>query len=1001
MSIHCSQKRMARLFFTIASTYFFAMATMHSQVVQSTQVSPGNENHYAVSEPPSWGGELLVTGTYDHPVEGLNARFKRIKSNGQIVWDFFMTADDMPNRAMHSIASMWDATASATVFGFMEEGSPEALIYGLDDSGGVTNPMKLVNLFASNLEGTTFLHGIETSDGGWLAVGEFKEGSVQSGLVVKISATGSVEWTLHVDSFTNNPLHDFDALNHVIEVPEFGFLIGGSGNYLDPTLQIRQGALISLIGYSGNMEWGETYVHSDFAGYESVAVRTVSNLNGKYFQIINGRGDFSFVKNGFSIHEIDMVNGGIVLGADRNLHIQEHPMKAMSVHAHPNHPENLIVAGFLETDVTDLAVNPNDLSVYGILPGDRPPFLMEINPSIAEPGVSCMEWHHFYDVPSSMFGLTMPTDRYNVFSNAGDQPQIFHPEMLLNNEDEEYKLIGYRDRYMVPDEFDLEFIRTDSLGFTECETYQANIIELERNIDIQSELTVSFKDYELISFVPDTYDPLMEILPCDVCFPEVEVEVLDVTCDSILIEVEPINLDANATCFDIVWSDGVTSSGSGDMTIARAWPGGASALTFTLTPYCCDLITVTGMPHFIELELPEGCDCPSCSPWMRACQTDFDDPIVSYPSSGPSFDLSIMSIFDCASGCTSAPYTLQANLINFFVPFGSGCLDDVSGVWLLDDTEIGSFPCGGYGPLETEVEAAGSYDMSVVLTNCSDPSCSNTISKMVDIGNCIPPSNPRFDIFDGAIIPCSIPKCAKSISPLQSTCSTMDSEWIIDGAYVGPGDMSLSQCFDWGHHEVELRYTCPESGETTFSIQDFYCGPTIEIGPELVVLAPEWVPSYFHIEAAVDEDCNLTVDGPRPDSPLSTFDPYESIDFGMQMNPTANENFPEDDAFNWTILVKSMDGEVMYASEQTSNGATSMADGMIRQSAEAVQIGEVCFELTGPEWLVTGNPEAFIYCVEVSDCALPDFCPSDIDGNSTIDVMDLLLLLAAYDSDCE
>jgi hypothetical protein len=50
-----------------------------------------------------------------------------------------MTADDMPNRAMHTIASMWDATASATVFGFMEEGSPEALIYGLDDSGGLHN----------------------------------------------------------------------------------------------------------------------------------------------------------------------------------------------------------------------------------------------------------------------------------------------------------------------------------------------------------------------------------------------------------------------------------------------------------------------------------------------------------------------------------------------------------------------------------------------------------------------------------------------------------------------------------------------------------------------------------------------------------------------------------------------------------------------------------------------------------------------------------------------
>ena len=87
--------------------------------------------------------------------------------------------------------------------------------------------MKLVNLFASNLEGTTFLHGIETSDGGWLAVGEHKEGFDRSGLVVKISATGSLEWSLHVDSFTNNPMLDFDALNNVIEVPEFGFLIGG------------------------------------------------------------------------------------------------------------------------------------------------------------------------------------------------------------------------------------------------------------------------------------------------------------------------------------------------------------------------------------------------------------------------------------------------------------------------------------------------------------------------------------------------------------------------------------------------------------------------------------------------------------------------------------------------------------------------------------------------------------------------------------------------------
>jgi hypothetical protein len=229
----------------------------------------------------------------------------------------------------------------------------------------------------------------------------------------------------------------------------------------------------------------------------------------------------------------------------------------------------------------------------------------------------------------------------------------------------------------------------------------------------------------------------------------------------------------------------------------------------------------------------------------------------------------------------------------------------------------------------------------------------------------------------------------------------MDSEWFIDGSYVGPGDMSLSQCFDWGHHEVELRYTCPESGATTFSVQDFYCGPTLEYVPELVDLSSEWVPNYFHIEAAVDEDCNLTVHGPSPDGPLSTFDPYESIDSEMEMNAVGSENLSLDNSFRWMIQVKSIDGAVMHTSEHTGVGATSVADGMLRQSADAVEIGEVCFALTGPGWLVNGNEVSFSYCVEVFDCALPDFCPSDIDGNATIDVMDLLLLLAAYDTDCE
>ena len=70
-------------------------------------------------------------------------------------------------------------------------------------------------------------------------------------------------------------------------------------------------------------------------------------------------------------------------------------------------------------------------------------------------------------------------NRYDVFSNAGDQPEIFHPEMLLVEPSTNPKLIGYKDNYAVSNEFDMEFIGTNMEGVTECPTLQANLVELE------------------------------------------------------------------------------------------------------------------------------------------------------------------------------------------------------------------------------------------------------------------------------------------------------------------------------------------------------------------------------------------------------------------------------------------------------------------------------------------------------------------------------------------
>ena len=469
--------------------------------------------------------------------------------------------------------------------------------------------------------------------------------------MVKLTSTGSLDWSVHIDAPTTNAGPDFDALNHVVEVPDLGYIVGGSGNYIHPSGVVKQGALAALVGYNGSQLWGQTYVHSDLS-YESVAARTVATTDGKYYQIVNGRGDPTFVKNGFSIYEIDLENGIAPFSA-RHIHIQEHPIKVMSAYPHPQNPEHLLFSGFLELDASDLPYDPNDpQAFYEMSAGDRPPFLMEVNPAISQPGLSCIQWHHVYDVPSSLFGISSTWNRYDVFSNAGDQPEIFHPEMLLVEPSMNPKLIGYKDNYAVSNEFDMEFIGTNMEGVTECPTLQANLVELELAPTISPELSFAFKEYELVPFVPIVAEPTVDLFPCDVCFPEVQVVTDDVTCEFIRLNINPASENADEVCFDIMWSDGTTDSGSDTTTIEKLWTPGMTNLTFTLSSYCCDEPAMTGFPVNIPFALPEGCDCGTCAPLVRTKQIHQET--VTYFSDGPFLPGPPIpfAIFDQEPGCT-------------------------------------------------------------------------------------------------------------------------------------------------------------------------------------------------------------------------------------------------------------------------------------------------------------------------------------------------------------
>lgn len=1001
----CAQEVQVQLFFLLL---FFVVAQVHGQTVQITQESPNNENHYSLIEPSDLDGDIIVAGTEFSPSSGKNARLKRMDKDGNLTWDHLIEVPGHENRAMHIIESNWGG-GMGTVFGFMEEGPSEAIIYGVDDLGSILMSTKLPN---NGFDGTTFLHGINCSNGGWLAVGEWVSGTSgdKAGLVVKFDASGTIAWSLHIDSEIITPGDDFDALNHVLELDDGGYFIGGSGNLEAPSGGNKQGALAAVIGFDGTLTWGLTYVHSDLS-YNSVAATAVMTGNGNLYQIVSGWGDFNFLENGFSIHQIDLTNGGLASSAlgSKNLHIQEHPLKAMSARAHPTDEDLFIVAGYMEINSSDIGYEPNDPPAYGTIEGDHPPFLMEINPLSTGDWIN---WHHVYDVPSTGFGDMV--DRYDVFSNAGDQPKIFHPEMMINSSSENpYTLIGYRDIEGGAGEYDLEFISTNSTGETQCPTFQAEIIELWLPPFKSQLVSITDKDYPTLNFNVVKTNVINELIPCDACFPEVMVTIDEVTCDNITITIEPLDDDPTTVCYDIGWGDGTTTTTDGAQTLVHTWSPGFSNGTLWVSPYCCDLPSLTGIPQGNFVSVPSDCDCPSCTPLLKACQVNFDEPTITYPSSTVDFDFSlgsvlfITSLLDCGSGCDEPPYMVDLSLNSFiFSPWMSNCLDDVSGVWWVDGGVVGSFGCGAYAPLSVEMDE-GSHDVTVILTLCSNTACVDERTTTVEVGGCIPPSSPRMEVHDfGLGFPCSPHQCERSFSALQSTCSSMDSDWIIDGTIVGSGSTSIaSYCFDWGKHDIELRYTCPESGLTSSVTETIYCGLSPWLVAELIDVSPDWLPSNFAVNAAVDDDCRLTIEGPFANDPNSTFNPYDAMEFIYPTNevgspPESGLILPHIRNFGWNLSVQSANGDIIGEWDRSEVSETETL--AMLEHGPGIMVEQVCFELTGPDWLVEAseNQGPLSYCLDVAGCDAPANCASDVNGDNWVSVMDLLMILEDYGTQC-
>jgi hypothetical protein len=110
--------------------------------------------------------------------------------------------------------------------------------------------------FGDSMEVYTFSQAIQSSDGGYAAVGEFDTWTIRSdGWLVKTDSLGDIEW----EQFYNRSNNSLERLISVQECYDGGYILGG-GTQESPQLRSRNyDPLILKVDSLGNVQWWRVY----------------------------------------------------------------------------------------------------------------------------------------------------------------------------------------------------------------------------------------------------------------------------------------------------------------------------------------------------------------------------------------------------------------------------------------------------------------------------------------------------------------------------------------------------------------------------------------------------------------------------------------------------------------------------------------------------------------------------------------------------------------------
>lgn len=232
--------------------------------------APGDYADEVSFERTGDGGYALAGGTIgcgsgtDCPeLSGLQCGLiEKLGSTGAVVWARAYSAG--------AGGTGFNAIRQTSDGGFVAVGTatdashlPGALIVKLDGSGNVQWQRQLGPTSTSY---ALFETVQPTSDGGYVAAGEFNDGSTDnlgrpfiSVLAVKFDAAGNVVWQRGFNDVGPSGVAATEHVNSLVQTSDGGFVIGGDWNSANYPGTCCQGALLFKLTSAGALQWQQAY----------------------------------------------------------------------------------------------------------------------------------------------------------------------------------------------------------------------------------------------------------------------------------------------------------------------------------------------------------------------------------------------------------------------------------------------------------------------------------------------------------------------------------------------------------------------------------------------------------------------------------------------------------------------------------------------------------------------------------------------------------------------